>query len=962
MTKIAKTLALGMEYHQAGDLSRAEEAYCQILKTDPDHADALHLLGVVAYQAGRHAAAARHIELAIAQRPGQARFHTHLGLVYQAQGRMDEALSQQRRAVSLDPGWAEAHNNLGTVLAALGRARQAAACYAEALQLQPDFGKAQYNLANAYADLGQLDDAVAAYREAVHLLPNSADVHNNLGNALWQQNRKEEAAACYREALRLAPDFAMAHHNLGKALLALGELEEAATHLRRAVELNPKHAGGHSGLGEVLQRQGKLEEAIARFRRALDLDPDDVAVRNALGAALADSGNLPEARACYTEVLRRRPDFGPTHFNLGNLLRDEGKLDEAVASYRQALRLMPTSPDVHTNLGHVLSRQQKPDEAIQCFEEAVRHDPTFASAHFNLGNCRREQGKLEEAAASYRQAIAHRPEFTEAHFWLGRVLLLQGNNDDAIASFRRALEINADLVDAHNNLGTAYFAKGNYEEAAACFRQAIRVQPDYALAHANLATTYFDLGRVEDAVASYERALALDPTDKLRITQATLLRPVYQTREELHFWRQRFEENVARLVADGVSVDITNDQGMVLFYLAYHGEDDCELMRQAARLYRLAPEARAPLAPAKPRTGKIKIGFISAHLKNHTIGHLNRGLIKELSRDLFDVTVFAAGRHQDFMVDLIRQHADHYLEVPSEMPAARRCIAEQEMDILFYTDIGMDTQTYTLAFSRLAPVQCVTWGHPLTTGIDTMDYFISSEALETEGADKYYTETLVRLKHLAVYYYRPEAPAVEEKKSFGLPNTAHLYSCPQSIFKLHPEFDDILRGILQRDPNGLLVFVRGKHPHWDDMLLTRFCATMPDVADRVRFVPPQSRSRFMSLMALSEVLLDPIHFGGGNTTYEAFSMDVPVVTLPSRFLRGRITWALYDQMGVRDCLAASPEEYVDLAVRLGTDKEYRAAISAKIKAAKPVLYENPAGVRELEEFLQEAITKERSTG
>jgi protein O-GlcNAc transferase len=273
--------------------------------------------------------------------------------------------------------------------------------------------------------------------------------------------------------------------------------------------------------------------------------------------------------------------------------------------------------------------------------------------------------------------------------------------------------------------------------------------------------------------------------------------------------------------------------------------------------------------------------------------------------------------------------------------------------VLFYTDIGMDPVTSTLAHSRLAPVQCTTWGHPVTTGIDTIDYFISSAALETEEAEQHYTETLVRLKTLQIYYYRPELPRPSlRREDFGLTSESHVYACPQSLFKLHPEFDAVLGGILRGDPRGTLLLSWGLAPRWEQLLRQRFAATLPDVVDRIRFLPKMNRPEFLSLLAVSDVLLDPLHFGGGNTSYEGLALGVPIVTLPSRFLRGRITFALYKQMDMLDCVVHSPREYNELALRLGTDKSYRDQVRAKILAANSVLYENSTGVKELEEFLK----------
>ena len=165
----------------------------------------------------------------------------------------------------------------------------------------------------------------------------------------------------------------------------------------------------------------------------------------------------------------------------------------------------------------------------------------------------------------------------------------------------------------------------------------------------------------------------------------------------------------------------------------------------------------------------------------------------------------------------------------------------------------------------------------------------------------------------------------------------------------------MLAGILRRDLRGVLVLSRGKQTHAEHLLRRRFASTMSDVLERIYFLPSLDHHDFLNLNALADVMLDPIHFGGGNTSYEAFALGVPVVTQPSNMLRGRITWALYQQMGVLECAVRSPTEYIDLAVRLGTDADYRAHVSAKIKAASEVLFENPGGIWELEEFFQMAV-------
>src|SRR5262249_798344 len=169
---------------------------------------------------------------------------------------------------------------------------------------------------------------------------------------------------------------------------------------------------------------------------------------------------------------------------------------------------------------------------------------------------------------------------------------------------------------------------------------------------------------------------------------------------------------------------------------------------------------------------------------------------------------FSIGDHRDDMAMSIRQAADEYVVLPGHVRRARQIVAGQKLDVLFYSDIGMDSHAYSLAFQRLAPVQCVTLVHPLTTEVPNVDYFLSSDLLEPEDADGHYTEHLVRLKGLPTYYFQPALPAQRRDRAhYALPDDCHLYLCPQSLFKLHPEFDVLLGAILARHPHAHILLI-----------------------------------------------------------------------------------------------------------------------------------------------------------
>ena len=466
-------------------------------------------------------------------------------------------------------------------------------------------------------------------------------------------------------------------------------------------------------------------------------------------------------------------------------------------------------------------------------------------------------------------------------------------------------------------------------------------------------------GRIAEAVQSLQRALAIQEDPTTRLLLASLLPVVYISKDEVVQFRDRLMQYAAQMKMYP-RLDLTNNWAVPLFHSAYQGYNDRDLQKQWSELFAVPRDAMLPGSVAGANGRRIKIGIISAYFKDHTIGLLNRGLVARLPRDRFSVTVFTTRRQTDYVVDYFRDHADAYVELPNQAAEARRMISQQKPDVLYFTDLGMDPMTYTLAQTRYAPVQCTTWGHPVTSGLNTIDYFISTEALETENSKDHYTEQLVRLSRLAIYYYRPKQPVYAPiPQTYGLPPNAHYYGCPQSLYKMHPDFDPVLAAILRADPAGVLVLLKPAQMEWQQRLTDRFVRTMPDVFNRIIWVPRQNREGFLGLLRLLHVSLDPLHFGGGNTSYESLAMGTPVVTMPMDTMRSRLTHAMYQQMNYPDMSVQSPDDYVRTALRLGTDAVYLASVRSRILESCSVLFEDQHAVDELGNFFIEAVGKAR---
>jgi predicted O-linked N-acetylglucosamine transferase (SPINDLY family) len=384
VTTLAQTLDHAMRCHQHGNLAQAEQLYLQILQADPQHVDALHLLGVLAQQRGNHDLALDYLGQAVRLNPDFAEAHYHLGRVLAAQGRPAEAVASYQQALRLQPDHAAAHNNLGVAWKAQGRPAEAVASFQQALRLQPDYAWAHYNLGLAWKEQGRLAEAVASFQQAARLQPDFAEAHNNLGIALAAQGRPAEAAASFQQAVRLKPDYAEAHNNLGIALAARGKVDEAVASYQQALRFKPDYAEAHNNLGAAQAARGNMAEAAACYQQALNLQPDNAVAFNNLGAAQAARGNVAEAAASFQQSLRLQPDFAVAHNNLGMAQAALGELDKAAASYQQAVRLKPDYAEAHNNFGTALKDQGRLEEAVACFRRAVQLKADYAGAHSNL--------------------------------------------------------------------------------------------------------------------------------------------------------------------------------------------------------------------------------------------------------------------------------------------------------------------------------------------------------------------------------------------------------------------------------------------------------------------------------------------------------------------------------------------------------------------------------------------------
>jgi predicted O-linked N-acetylglucosamine transferase (SPINDLY family) len=372
----------------------------------------------------------------------------------------------------------------------------------------------------------------------------------------------------------------------------------------------------------------------------------------------------------------------------------------------------------------------------------------------------------------------------------------------------------------------------------------------------------------------------------------------------------------------------------------------------------VAPHCRRGAAHAPG--ARIRIGFYARQLAfGHSVWQTAIGFIEGLDPARFAVTVIMPANAAPYAPSR-PDRAVPVVTVPDTLEGARAAIAELGLDVLVHGEIGMDILGYALAFARLAPVQCALMGHPETSGIPTIDYFVSGAPFEPPGGEAHYSERLLQLTTNFARFARPQKPVGGlTRADFGLPTDRAAYLCPQTLFKFHPDFDRILADILTHDRRGVLVLMHDhRSPEISQALSRRFAGAGVPLG-RVIWLERQHQNRFFALMELCDAVLDTVHFNGGTTSFQAFALGAPVVTLPGRFMRGRFTAGLYRRMGMGDLIAQDAADYAQITARLGNDPVWRRTIVEKLREFSPVLFEDEQPVRDFAAALESAVVAPR---
>ena len=699
------------------------------------------------------------------------------------------------------------------------------------------------------------------------------------------------------------------------ALYQAGRLVEAEQAYRRLLDQDAGDTDSLHMLGVIAWQRGAADTAMSLIEKAALREPRNARYRNSLGVVLAEQGQMQEALDCFERAVGFEPVLAETYNNYGSALRSLGHLEAALAAYDNAVKTRADNVEAHCNRGNILEALNRPNDALAAYNDTLRLDPLFAIAHNGQGNVLVQKGQLDAALTAYDKAIELRPDYAEAHYNRGNVLKAFGRFAEALSAYDRSLRIDHDFVDAQNNYGTVLEALNRPDEALAAYDQAIRINPNCAKAHNNRGNVLREQGRLDEALAAFETSIQSDPGSAIAHNNlGNLLKDQGRLKDAL----THFEKAIQ------IDPNSPKPHSNYLMCLTYDPEqDDDALFRAHVRWgeqHGHPPGAFANHGNSKDVNKTLRIGLVSGDLGRTPTGWFLESVLRELDDSVVQTICYSDRLQEDALTDRLRSYAFAWRSTSTLTDATlAEAIRADDVDILI--DLAGHAGGTRLSCFALkpAPIQASWIGYHETTGLPAMDYILMDPVVVPEGAERWFTETVVRLPHSRFCYAPPEySPDVFDPPA--LTNGYITFGSFNNLSKVNDEVVSVWAEVLADVPRSRMIL---KWPTLDDVnerkRMEDAFAEFNIASDRLEM---RGRSRHHQLLAEYgdiDIALDPFPYCGGLTSCEALWMGVPIVTLPRTRPVSRMTTAFLTALQEPEWIAESSADYIRVAAGLADD-------------------------------------------
>lgn len=654
----------------------------------------------------------------------------------------------------------------------------------------------------------------------------------------------------------------------------------------------------------------------------------------------AEKCNSPLPAPLIQGAIEEGPSNSNILFDIAIDCAQNNKFDRAIEILTQLSVTLKGEPEIFYSLGFIYSSKGDHHKALIFYDKTLQIESSHNFALVNKGATLNSLLRHEEALIFLDKAIKVNPNLAEA--WSNKGTSLDGlmRYEEALAHYDKAISLRHDYADAYYNRGNALKELAKFTESRTSYQQALNYESNHFSARWGLALSHIPS--------------ILDCNDDVDSIRENFLLSL----QDLDTW----------LIDDRLDDAYTGVGSSQPFYLAYQERNNKSLISRYGDICHKAMHRfqsnlkNIEIHAYKQLRKKIRIGIVSDHIRNHSVWNaITKGIVHNVNLEKFEIHIFYLGSTQDSETEEAKLVASSFTQNKTSLLDWVQSIKNKEVDALIYPEIGMHALTCQLANLRLAPTQAVLWGHPETTGLPTIDYFISAESFESELAQDNYREKLVKLPNLGCFYGGKKInPMAFDLAQFNLNSNAPLLICPGTPFKYAPEFDWIIVEIAKQVADCQFVFFESDGKRHVSLLLEKrllkaFKESNLDGAKYIKFIPWQTSENFYSLMKKADVFIDTIGFSGFNTALQAIECDLPIVTREGLFMRGRLASGILKRMQLPELVAGNADEYISLVVKLALDKEYSTSIKKRIINNKAILFDDLEPIRALEDFLSENI-------
>ena len=792
----------------------------------------------------------------------------------------------------MDPNFLDAYINLGNVLKEARIFDRAVAAYLRALALSPSNAVVHGNLACVYYEQGLIDLAVDTYRRAIELQPNFPDAYCNLANALKEKGQVSDAEDCYNTALTLCPTHADSLNNLANIKREQGRIEDATRLYLKALEVFPEFAAAHSNLASVLQQQGKLTDALIHYKEAIRISPTFADAYSNMGNTLKEMGDVQGALQCYSRAIQINPAFADAHSNLASIHKDSGNIPEAIQSYRTALKLKPDFPDAFCNLTHCLQiicdwsdYEGRMRKLVNIVAEQIEKNrlPSVHPHHSMLYPLTHEQRKAisakHAALCLEKVSVLHkRPYDFSGHLGAKKLKIGYLSSDFGNHPTSHLMQ---SIPGVHDRSRVEIYCYALSPDDGTTFRSKIASECD----------VFVDLSSIPcNGTAA----------DKIHADGIHIL-------VNMNGYTKGARNEIFALRPAPLQV----------MWLGYPGTSGASYMD-----YIITDRVTSPLKLAHQFSEKL------AYMKDTFFIGDHRQMFPHLIERFIVTDGTAAETIEGSAVDVLPDNVS-IVNATDVSPIFEKVEVKSVKEVAVVMSSASSTPGSPAAVSteQVEVVKRVV-ELPTTQAVQTM---ISTGQLQTSVNGIVVQNGLATTQlntKAATGEEAPKSVVVTTRQQYGLPVDAIVYCNFNQLYKIDPQTMKMWINILKKVPNSVLWLLRFPAHGENNILSTARSQGLPD--GRIILSNVAAKEEHVRRGQLVDVCLDTPLCNGHTTGMDVLWAGTPMVTLAGETLASRVASSQLTCLGLPELIAKTNQEYEDIAVRLGRDRQYLKAIRAKV--------------------------------